>query len=519
MGNKPTKGKGHVLGKPPPEPQRQASNRTAAPAPAPARNPRNFGGGMSMSQAAAAGRAPAPAHKKRAQAAQLIERTSSEEQQWQRVQAGLQRMAAVGGPAEQAALVMLDKLLSNILKHPDQAKFRTIWLSNAKVGKCLKSADGAVLLLEGSGFEPGAEPETMVYDKTKDPSNNFLYRSHDAIKSQLYALVGRPNVSGELGSTAAVGKMVVSSAGQIGDDRRLADKMAASGGICAQKYSALETEEFTIEQCQRLQDSFEYLCQSNPVVVCERLLMQLKPALEEILREPELLSLRNLPVPPELGEIEGARNLAETLGLEFVELEEEPTLICSLTVPILRSVLDQMCSFLDALTRLQEAEAAASTVPRSPAPVPDRDLRILRFNTASSAGILSVPESFFELTRADMVQMQQASGKVHAVKVRRYNRCMVRIQLPSEVTIQAVFGPTEKVGALYELVAGMLAEPFRAFALGLGSQELEDRTRSLWDSGLVPSALLHFRWLPMEGMEPCSMVLTEELMQTVVAIN
>lgn len=43
-----------------------------------------------------------------------------------------------------------------------QLKYRTIWLSNPKVEKCLGSVDGPVLLLEGAGFVPGKEPGTVV---------------------------------------------------------------------------------------------------------------------------------------------------------------------------------------------------------------------------------------------------------------------------------------------------------------------------------------------------------------------
>ena len=143
-------------------------------------------------------------------------------------------MSAADPGCRQAALTMLDKLLSNILQKPGevrrvlcapdhrcvlQAKYRTIWLSNAKVGQCLKSADGSVLLLEGAGFEPGKEPETLVanhalpcqrlrngFQEYKDSGdrNNFLYRVVDAIKSDLYEIVGRPVAQGELGGQAQV---------------------------------------------------------------------------------------------------------------------------------------------------------------------------------------------------------------------------------------------------------------------------------------------------------------------------
>lgn len=437
-----------------------------------------------------------------------ISRTRSQDQRWEIVQAGLQKMAVVDAGAQKAALTMLDKLISNVLKHPDEAKYRTVWLSNAKVGKCLRAADGSVMVLEGSMFEPGPEADTLVYSNTTDPSNNLLYRTHDAIKSQLYLLVGRPTASGELGSTATVGKMLTAG-GHIGDDKKLAARVASSGGVCAPKFEALDTEEFTIEQCQRVQDAFEHLRGANPPVVCQGLLEQLKVAMEAIMREPEDQELRQLPLPVEVVEIEGARGLATAMGFDCMMIDQhEEMLLCPLSVPILRSVLDQMAQFQNALAAQRAAEADQSNIPASPV-IPDRDTRVLQFKQSGSAALLEVPESFFQLRQEDL-QLTQQSGKVHKVKSRKYTRCLLRVQLPDNTVLQAVFAPQEKVAALQEFVTSTLEEPYRPFSLSVGTQELQMQ-RSLWDSGLVPSALLHFRWLPMEGLEPSTAMLTPEL--------
>lgn len=130
-----------------------------------------------------------------------------------------------------------------------------------------------------------------------------------------------------------------------------------------------------------------------------------------------------------------------------------------------------------------------------------------------------VPDSFFQLTAEDVAQLNNGQ-QTRKVQNRKYVKCLLRIQLPDNLCLQAVFSPAEKVSGLLQFMSNALADPYRPFALSLWTKELDDMNRSLWDTGLVPSALLHFRWMPTEGdSNSCSQVLTAELMQLVVEVE
>jgi hypothetical protein len=179
------------------------------------------------------------------------------DQKWKVAAAGLSKMQAVAAGPRQAALTMMGKLLSNVLKNPTEEKFQTIWLVNAKVSACLNAADGAVKVLEGAGFEPTANRDAnLVYNDYGDKSNNHLYRVHDQVNSALYEIIGRPNEKGELGGQAHMGGPIRNQ-GIMGDpkDKQLAEQIAARGGVCATKFEASESAEMTIVQSQQIQVS------------------------------------------------------------------------------------------------------------------------------------------------------------------------------------------------------------------------------------------------------------------------
>lgn len=95
---------------------------------------------------------------------------------------------------------------------------------------------------------------------------------------------------------------MIHSQGGIGDDKQLAEKIAAAGGICQQKFEgASDREEFTLEHCQQLQDAFEHLLEYSEPAVTRQLLDQIEAVLEAILRDPELAEPRHVVLPPEVG--------------------------------------------------------------------------------------------------------------------------------------------------------------------------------------------------------------------------
>ena len=111
--------------------------------------------------------------------------------------------------------------------------------------------------------------------------------------------------------------------GRIGDDKELAKRVAAAGGVCQEKFEGTaDRDEFTLEHSQRVQDAFEHMLQFSPTDSCLNLIEQLATVLEGILRDPEHPSVRQIPVPQELMQIEGSRRLAEAIGFEFIMLDE-----------------------------------------------------------------------------------------------------------------------------------------------------------------------------------------------------
>jgi len=357
-----------------------------------------------------------------------------------------------------------------------------------------------------------------VYNDYGDKSNNHLHRVHDQVNSALYEIIGRPNEKGELGGQAHMGGPIRNQ-GIMGDpkDKQLAEQIAARGGVCATKFEASESAEMTIAQSQQIQDAWNYIRGNNSSAVSRELLQQVSSILEEIMRAPEDGSLRLLELPPAVVSIEGARNVIDAIGCECMQLDGAEQVVCGLSVPVLRSVLDQLSQCHNALVQQQQAERAEEERQQIVLlPIPSRDTRVMHFRS-SGVRMETVPDSFFQLTAADIAQVSNTQGQTRKVKNRKYIKCMVRVQLPDSLCVQAVFSPAEKVCALLQFVSEALAQPYRPFTLSLGTRELDDMNRSLWDTGLVPSALLHFRWLPMEGdMEPCSQILTDELMDQVL---
>mmetsp|Transcript_25823 Transcript_25823/g.49025 ORF Transcript_25823/g.49025 Transcript_25823/m.49025 type:complete len:489 (+) Transcript_25823:100-1566(+) len=159
-----------------------------------------------------------------------------------------------------------------------------------------------------------------------------------------------------------------------------------------------------------------------------------------------------------------------------------------------------------------------------------------------AAAFFNPSDSFFNFTPAELKEQalarkqqleesQQLTTKAYkerqsAKKRTAYTTTTIRVRLPDGVILQGCFAAGETVTSLREWICACLRapEPFQLF--GAGSQKpLQDmerdlgqsasckRSLTLQDAGLVPSALLNFKWEHGNKSEDIEVVLQPELMR------
>ena len=171
------------------------------------------------------------------------------------------------------------------------------------------------------------------------------------------------------------------------------------------------------------------------------------------------------------------------------------------------------------------AAASASTAAGPPGLSDALDRLWQVFTVPQESGLpqIEVPESFFQLTPSEL-QREYASrtqrgvagrelqtGAMRAAAearrrgkagtVRAYRSCVVRVRLPCGRLLQGVFAPVETGAAVCAFVAAALECPATAFELFAHPGRLSlsaDRgsTETLLKLGLVPAALINFKWSP-----------------------
>jgi len=86
--------------------------------------------------------------------------------------------------------------------------------------------------------------------------------------------------------------------------------------------------------------------------------------------------------------------------------------------------------------------------------------------------------------------------RLQAMKV--YSKVIMRVRLPNQCILQASFHPRERVSALHAYVQSCLQSPSMKFTLATGHPLRELDREALQGSfaqeGLMPSAIIHFRW-------------------------
>ncbi|XP_063811406.1 UBX domain-containing protein 6-like [Pseudophryne corroboree] len=139
----------------------------------------------------------------------------------------------------------------------------------------------------------------------------------------------------------------------------------------------------------------------------------------------------------------------------------------------------------------------------------DRQPRI--FAPSLQASVFDLPDDFYNLTAEEIKREQQLRkeklerGSVLRTKVMRereeqrevkkYKYTVLRIRFPDGYILQGIFYARERLSVLFDFVHQQLQNDWLPYELiAPCGQKLEDEQMAFSDCGLVPSALLTFRW-------------------------
>ncbi|KAJ7525044.1 hypothetical protein O6H91_17G033800 [Diphasiastrum complanatum] len=261
--------------------------------------------------------------------------------------------------------------------------------------------------------------------------------------------------------------------------------------------------------------------------------------LRNIVKEPKLEKFRKIRMGnPKIKETIGtASELLEGLGFYFVEEGGESWAIMDEpvgdTITVLRGVIalveSQVVDTSDPVT-LPPPSAESATVD-AVAPAIDRQLRVFSPSSDISAATIQLPESFYELSAAEIKSEAARRGKKleesemlipksyrekqAAAARRKYKFSVIRVQFPDGMIIQGVFLPREPTTALYEFVESTLANGGLEFELchPLATRNsiipnlplLNGKCPTLEEADLVPTALLKFKPLQSETAGYCGL--------------
>ncbi|XP_041445701.1 UBX domain protein 6 L homeolog isoform X2 [Xenopus laevis] len=139
----------------------------------------------------------------------------------------------------------------------------------------------------------------------------------------------------------------------------------------------------------------------------------------------------------------------------------------------------------------------------------ERQLRI--FMPSIEAAHFDLTSDFFNLTAEEIKKEQRdrtermernAMLRTKAMREReeqremkKYNYTVLRIKLPDGYILQGIFFARERISALFDFVREQLQDDWLPYELlAPGGHKVKDEQATLIECGLVPSALLTFRW-------------------------
>lgn len=140
----------------------------------------------------------------------------------------------------------------------------------------------------------------------------------------------------------------------------------------------------------------------------------------------------------------------------------------------------------------------------------DRCLKV--YKPSSQARHFEVPWDFFNKTAEEVKSEQMArteevekNSQLRTRAMREaekrpsktYRFTLVRIRLPDGIILQGTFYSREKLQDVFEFVRQSLVSDWQPFLLFEAGRQLKDENATLVDLGLVPAALVNFKWDPV----------------------
>ncbi|XP_063288651.1 UBX domain-containing protein 6 [Pelobates fuscus] len=202
-----------------------------------------------------------------------------------------------------------------------------------------------------------------------------------------------------------------------------------------------------------------------------------------------------------ISHLEGAHEFFEAVGFERKtqplpgqETQDEFFILSSEAL----EKLDLLQTYRDSLS---SGEPLRATLERQP--------RV--FTPSIQAAHFDLPDDFYNLTadeikreqklrtealeRNAMLRTKAMREKDEQREMKKYNYTVLRIKLPDGYILQGMFYARERVSTLFDFVRQHLQNDWLPFELiAPGGQKLETEEAAFNESGLVPSALLIFRW-------------------------
>ncbi|KAH3756903.1 tether containing UBX domain for GLUT4 [Pelomyxa schiedti] len=137
-------------------------------------------------------------------------------------------------------------------------------------------------------------------------------------------------------------------------------------------------------------------------------------------------------------------------------------------------------------------------------------------DTPFNPSALEIPEAFYEITAEDLnsirehelmsrreAEADRAVLKTREIREReemrkwsQFDKAKIRVRFPDRIEIERAFHPRANVQSIFEFVQTCLAHPEHPFILFTSPpvEQLGDPECNLIKRGLVPSALIHFKW-------------------------
>ncbi|KAH8555816.1 hypothetical protein BGW37DRAFT_478675 [Umbelopsis sp. PMI_123] len=153
----------------------------------------------------------------------------------------------------------------------------------------------------------------------------------------------------------------------------------------------------------------------------------------------------------------------------------------------------------------------STTEQTNAAPVIDREIKVMSPHQGGAPSQVSVPESFYKLTPAEIKQLYQSQvNKRQSLdnaplktkqmrnleekeRMKKYPKTTIRVMFSDGLILQINFLSNEKVSTLYSVVRSTLRNPDQEFLLCLPPRrQLVDMNETIFKAGLAPASKVTF---------------------------